>query len=60
MDRLDRPLALVELGPAAPINQAVDAWRRTWKARRQPDTGEGDPAHVLRKKLWEPVGAAAP
>ena len=56
--RPDRPLVRLDLGPVAPITQAIDQWRFTLK-RRVPLTGKkDDPALVLRRLLWQPFEQA--
>jgi CHAT domain-containing protein/Tfp pilus assembly protein PilF len=54
----DRPIARVELGPLAPIYQAIAAWRPLLR-RDQPAPGAGadDPARTLRRLVWEPLEA---
>jgi CHAT domain-containing protein/tetratricopeptide (TPR) repeat protein len=56
--RPGRPIARVELGPAAVIERQVDAWRIAIKADRgvTPNAAAGDdPAAVLRRLVWEPL-----
>ncbi|HEV3416799.1 MAG TPA: CHAT domain-containing tetratricopeptide repeat protein, partial [Pirellulales bacterium] len=44
--RPDRPVERIELGPAAPIADAVDRWRKTYSA---------EPAAELRRLVWTPL-----
>jgi tetratricopeptide (TPR) repeat protein len=44
----------LDLGPAQPITEAIDRWRRTTK-RTRPVMGENDPAAELRRRLWQPL-----
>jgi CHAT domain-containing protein len=51
--RRDRPIVRVELGPAGPIHQAVEAWRgEVMKKVGDPDI----PGRQLCKLVWEPLG----
>jgi tetratricopeptide (TPR) repeat protein/CHAT domain-containing protein len=54
----DRSIARVELGPVAPIHEAIAAWRPLLR-REQPAPGVGpdDPARTLRRLVWEPLEA---
>jgi CHAT domain-containing protein len=51
--RKDRPLRLLDLGPAAPLAAAVDAWRQSF------GRGEagGRAAQLLRERVWLPIEA---
>jgi CHAT domain-containing protein/tetratricopeptide (TPR) repeat protein len=51
-----RPDSVVQLdlGPAQPVADAVDRWRRTLR-RRVPAEGDADPAVVLRRLVWRPL-----
>jgi len=49
--RPDRPVARVDLGPVAPIGQAIDAWRST---HGQAAKG-ADAAMELRRRVWAPL-----
>jgi CHAT domain-containing protein len=49
------PVKRVELGPAAPINAALAAWRRAITAG-----DNGNSAAALRSLLWEPLGKQLP
>jgi CHAT domain-containing protein/tetratricopeptide (TPR) repeat protein len=42
----------VELGPAGPIDEAVQAWRRSM---RQGDAVDREAARTLRQRVWEPL-----
>ncbi len=44
-----RPVRAVDLGPAAPIDEAVETWREAIKGRRASPA-----AAVLRRLVWEP------
>jgi tetratricopeptide (TPR) repeat protein len=50
--RRDRPTVLLELGPNAPIESAIDSWRRSFG---QPKRGGNDPANELRRLIWQPL-----
>jgi CHAT domain-containing protein/Tfp pilus assembly protein PilF len=52
--RPDRPIARVELGPLAPIQEAIEGWRPIL-AGGGPAPAAGDPAPVLRRLIWEPL-----
>jgi len=52
--RRGQPIVEVDLGPAQPIADAVDAWRLTL-GRSKPVTGPTDPALVLRDRVWLPL-----
>jgi len=57
-----QPLRRVELGPAQPVEQALDDWRRaleSWQRGQASDTGSRHAA-TLRKLLWEPVARHFP
>src|SRR5262249_28242844 len=47
-------VARVELGPSAPIAEAVEQWRGTWGPGEPPDP-RSDPAATLRRLVWEPL-----
>jgi CHAT domain-containing protein/Tfp pilus assembly protein PilF len=49
--RAGQPVERVELGPAEPIQQAIEHWRRSFGAK----TGGDDPGAQLRKLLWHPL-----
>lgn len=49
--RPDRPVSRVELGPVAPIREAIDAWRDT---HGQAAKG-ADAATDLRRRVWAPL-----
>ncbi len=51
--RPDRPVARFDLGPIAPVDDAVDAWRRTYGQAAK----GADAARTLRRLLWEPLNA---
>jgi CHAT domain-containing protein/tetratricopeptide (TPR) repeat protein len=54
----DRPIARVELGPVAPIHDAIAAWRPLLRGEQPaPRAGAGDPARTLRRLVWEPLEA---
>ncbi|HEV2970683.1 MAG TPA: CHAT domain-containing tetratricopeptide repeat protein [Pirellulales bacterium] len=44
--RADRPVERIELGPAAPISDTIDRWRKTYSA---------DQAAELRRLVWAPL-----
>ena len=52
--RCDRPIRRVDLGPQAPIADAVERWRTDLAAKRPPQ-GKEDPAVRLRHLVWEPL-----
>jgi CHAT domain-containing protein len=52
--RSDRPIARIDLGPIAPILQAIDDWRPILAGRRAAPAATG-PALTLRRLIWEPV-----
>jgi CHAT domain-containing protein/tetratricopeptide (TPR) repeat protein len=52
--RPDRPIARVDLGPIAPIVQAIDAWRPLLISR-QTAPSASEPALTLRRLIWKPV-----
>jgi CHAT domain-containing protein len=52
--RGDRAIRLHDLGPAAPIADLVDDWRKTVK-RRVPVMKKNDPAVELRNRIWAPL-----
>jgi CHAT domain-containing protein len=52
--RPDRPIARVEVGPLAPIDRAIAAWRPILMSPR-PAPAVGDPAQALRRLIWEPI-----
>jgi len=49
--RRDRPLVFLDLGPASPVAEAVDRWRRSFGA----DAEGMNAAARLRKLVWEPL-----
>jgi CHAT domain-containing protein/tetratricopeptide (TPR) repeat protein len=51
--REGRPAALVQLGPGAPVEQAVRLWRKT--ALGPSDRPSEEAAALLREKVWLPV-----
>jgi CHAT domain-containing protein len=53
--RPGRPVVQFDLGPLAPVAQAVTAWRAAHSGARPPTADSGDPAADLRKLLWEPL-----
>jgi CHAT domain-containing protein/Flp pilus assembly protein TadD len=52
--RPDRPIARIDLGPIAPILQAIDQWRPLLIGGKTAPAAS-DPARALRRLLWEPV-----
>jgi CHAT domain-containing protein/Flp pilus assembly protein TadD len=50
-----RPVRRVELGPAAPVEEALASWRQAIRAEQRGDAGER-----LRRLLWEPVARQLP
>ena len=53
--RSDQPIVQVDLGPAAPIDQAVEAWRERFRGAA--GQAEGNPVAELRRRVWEPLAA---
>ena len=51
--RHDRPLKQFDLGPAQPLNAAIDAWRLTFGMSSQGAAA----GRLLRQTLWEPIEA---
>ena len=51
--RPDQPIVQLDLGPLVPIEQAVDAWRKTLGRRGPKD--KDNPAAELRRLVWEPL-----
>ena len=49
--RCDKPVALVDLGPVAPLAEAIDTWRATFGM--SPDGAAA--GQRLRKRIWEPL-----
>ena len=49
--RPDRPLVRVELGPVAPIREAIDAWRDTYGQAAK----GADAAKELHRRVWAPL-----
>jgi CHAT domain-containing protein/Flp pilus assembly protein TadD len=52
--RPDRPIARIDLGPIAPILEAIKDWRAILAGRRVAPSATG-PALMLRRLIWEPV-----
>jgi CHAT domain-containing protein/Tfp pilus assembly protein PilF len=52
--RSDRPVTQVDLGPVAPIQEAIDAWRSLLIKRETGDSAT-DRAQAVRRLIWEPV-----
>jgi CHAT domain-containing protein len=52
--RPDRPIAQIDLGPIAPILQAIDQWRPILISGKTAPAAS-DPARALRRLIWEPV-----
>jgi CHAT domain-containing protein/Flp pilus assembly protein TadD len=50
--RADRPVRLVDLGPAGPITGHVETWRATLGSGPEAERA----ARELRRRLWEPLG----
>ncbi|QDU94509.1 tetratricopeptide repeat protein [Lignipirellula cremea] len=49
--RDNKPIVLLDLGPVAPLGDAIDTWRRTFGASH-----DGLAAgRLLRERIWEPV-----
>ena len=54
--RPDRPIARIDLGPAAAIVAAVGRWRAAFvEDRPAAATGSADPAGELRRLVWQPL-----
>ena len=51
--RPDRPVGQLDLGPAPPIEAAVEAWRKRFL--QGATDMEGNPAATLRRLVWEPL-----
>jgi tetratricopeptide (TPR) repeat protein/CHAT domain-containing protein len=51
--RHDGPVVRLNLGPAKPISDAIDAWRQTCGASPQSVAA----GRLLREKLWQPIAA---
>jgi CHAT domain-containing protein/tetratricopeptide (TPR) repeat protein len=49
--RPDRPVVRLDLGPVAPVQAAIDAWRRTYGQASQ----GADAAAELRRRIWLPL-----
>jgi CHAT domain-containing protein len=47
----------LHLGPAKPIDEAVDLWRAAIDQQHRANASEGAAEHVLRQRLWEPIEA---
>jgi tetratricopeptide (TPR) repeat protein len=45
----------LDLGPVRPLREAIDQWRQSIGTRTRPVEKEGDPAALLRQKLWQPL-----
>jgi CHAT domain-containing protein/tetratricopeptide (TPR) repeat protein len=56
----DRPVCRVDLGPAAPIDAALTAWRRALAAPGDRAGAGPDPAGTLRRLVWEPLARRLP
>lgn len=50
-----QPVAMVKLGPAAPIDAAAEQWRRSLRAG-----GESDSPQVLHELVWKPLADRLP
>lgn len=50
------PLAWVDLGPVAPIDEAIRAWREEIAAGRN----GAAPSEILRHELWQPIESRLP
>lgn len=48
--RSDQPVALLDLGPVAPIAQAIEKWRASIKR-----SGNSEPASEVRRLVWQPL-----
>jgi CHAT domain-containing protein/Tfp pilus assembly protein PilF len=55
--RRDRPVVRIELGPAAPINQAVEAWRRECQQGASAAASVATHAEELHRLVWQPLQA---
>jgi CHAT domain-containing protein len=53
--RHDQPVTCFQLGPSAPINQLVEAWRKGFGAS-QTSAGKS-PGDELRHLVWEPIAS---
>ena len=52
--RPGQPVRMFDLGPVAPLSEAIDTWRKTFGM--SPDGRAA--GRLLRQKLWEPLLAA--
>jgi CHAT domain-containing protein len=52
--RSDRPVTRVDLGPVAPIQKAIDAWRPLLVKGETGDSAT-DRAQAVRRLIWEPL-----
>ena len=50
-----RPARAIDLGPSAPIEEAVGAWREAIKQRQVSPAAE-----IIRRRVWEPVARQFP
>ena len=56
MVRPDQPIARVDLGPLAPVREAIDAWRPILRREQPaPQDEPGGPAAQLRRLVWSPL-----
>jgi CHAT domain-containing protein len=53
--RSNHSIQVIELGPTAPIYQAIQQWRSTIETRMRPVMEANDAAVQLRRCLWEPL-----
>jgi CHAT domain-containing protein/Tfp pilus assembly protein PilF len=53
--RPDRPLVQVDLGPLAPIADAIRHWRASFAADGAAPADKTDPGAELRRLLWQPL-----
>ncbi len=49
--RPDKPVERIELGPVAPIDSAIEAWRKTFGV----SSTTSDPAQQLRQLIWTKI-----
>ena len=46
-----QPIALLDLGPSAPVSEAIDTWRTTFGSSRDGATA----GRFLRESIWQPI-----
>jgi CHAT domain-containing protein/Tfp pilus assembly protein PilF len=53
--RADQPVAMIDLGLVAQINQTVQHWRETYGDNLPKLTSEEQPAMKMRHLIWDPI-----